>query len=334
MTVTSSHRYVWLILFISILSLFPVKQLFAHAGTVLFVNGQVTASSLDGKVHKLERGSKVREGDIIITGKGAKVQIRAGDGSMISLQENTTFDIIHHKHSGYVDEQNSLVELVKGGMRAVTGLIGKKNPDKYKIKAKQSTIGVRGTEFVIQLCEENCAPEAKTATAEADAAPAAKNGLYVGVLSGGVTVATKKKEVDLDASLDVVMGVTMGVSKNKKQYVFVGAEEDAKPQALAEPPKVILQALAPPPLDLNKKNKAKTHSLSPYSNINVKRHATHLAATQPVDAPHSAVEEFDALRYPAPDIFKKNRFIYSRYHGTDTVNGGDYYLTSGNNYSY
>jgi len=331
---TSNHRYLWLILFIAILSLLPVKQLFAHAGTVLFVNGHVTATALDGKVHKLERGSKVREGDIIITGKGAKVQIRAGDGSMIALQGNTTFDIIRHKHSGYVDEQNSLVELVKGGMRAVTGLIGKKNPDKYKIKVKQSTIGVRGTEFVIQLCDDNCTPEAKTDAQGQSPAPATKNGVYVGVLSGGVTVATKEKEVDLDASLDVVMGVSMGVSKNKKQYVFIGAEEDAKPEALAEPPKVILEALAPPPVDLSKKKKAKTHSLSPYSNINIQRHATQLAATQPVDAPHSAIEDFDALRYPAPDVFKKNRFIYSRYHGTDAVNGGDYYLTSGNNSFY
>ena len=346
MKITSTQRYLYSFLLVTMMSLMPVKQLLAHAGTVLFVNGDVTATSLDGKVHKLVRGSKVRDGDIVITGKGAKVQIRAGDGSMISLQEKTTFDIIQHKHSGYVDETNSLVELVKGGMRAVTGLIGKKNPDNYKIKVKQSTIGIRGTEFVIQLCDDDCQPqvtttdketaketgtETATGTEAKAQTPAPSNGVYVGVLSGGVTVATNEKEVDLDASLDVVMGVSMGVSKDKKQYVFIGEEEDAKPETLQEPPKVILEALAPPPVDLSKKQKEKTHSLSPYSGIDTKHHAKQLAATQPVDEPHSAIEDFDALVYPAPDVFIKNRFIYSRYHAVDTFHGGDYFLTSGNN---
>jgi len=310
------------------LALLPAGQVLAHAGKVLFVNGSATADSPKRGKRALKRGSEVWPGDTIVTGPKSKIQIRAGDGSMISLQEKTQFKIVKHTHKGKPEEQSSLVNLIKGGMRAVTGAIGKNNPENFKIQVKQSTIGIRGTEFVIQVCEDDC-----NNTVDGKQGDKVKNGVYIGVLSGAVSVAQKEQEViNLDASLDVVMGVSMGVSKDKKQYVFIGEQEDARPITLPEPPKVILQALAPPPVDVTKARKKKrSHSLSTYSGIDTALFATNIDQTRPVEKAFSAVERFDALAYPtAPNVLKKNRFIFPALKGTDINSSQFFDLDNGN----
>jgi hypothetical protein len=52
-----------------------------------------------------------------------------------------------------------LVGLVKGGLRVVTGLFGKRNPSGVKFQTATATIGIRGTEFDARLCEADCAEE-------------------------------------------------------------------------------------------------------------------------------------------------------------------------------
>lgn len=309
-------------------SLLPVHEVLAHAGVVLFVNGKVSAKSLKGKTRSIKRGSKVHTGDLIITGIKSQIQIRAGDGSMLSLQENSKLRIIKHKHTGTVDEQSSLVELVKGGMRAVTGLIGKNKPENFKIKVKQSTIGIRGTEFVIQLCENDCDLDPN----ENNIDPA-ENGVYVGVLSGAITVERKEQVVELDSSLNVVMGVSMGIDEKKRQYLFIGDKKDAKVETLPKPPAVILQALAPPPVKITPgtRKKPPTHTLTAYSGISSDAMTAHISATLPAKKALSAVEDFDMLAYPtAPDVHIKNRFIYPKLHGIDIKDGSFHDLSYGN----
>lgn len=291
------------------------KIVYAHAGVILFANGKVTAKSKDGKTRTLKRGSNVNVGDTIFTGTSSQAQIRAGDGSMFSLNASSKLIIIEHQYTGDIEKQSSVIELVKGGMRAVTGLIGKNKPESFKIKVKQATIGIRGTEFVIQVCDDACARNKKKVSGEPSG-----NGVYVGVLSGAVEVEQKEQKVQLDASLNVVMGVSMGVDKSKKQYLFIGEKKDEPVQTLEKPPEVILQALAPPPpAKVSKKEKKeKTHSLKPYSGIDTKVYAAHMDATLPVEKPLSATDKFDQLAFPGrPDVYIRQRFLLPRYYGYD-----------------
>lgn len=307
------------------LCLTPIQTVFAHAGVVLFANGDVKVKSTKGAVRKVKRGSKVHPGELIITGKESQIQVRAGDGSMLSLQSNSQLRIIEHNHTGTIEEQSSLVELVKGGMRAVTGFIGKNKPDNFKVMVRGSTIGIRGTEFVIQLCENDCDLDP-----EEDSKDMAKNGVYVGVLSGAITVARKEQKIELDSSLNVVLGVSMGIDEKKKQYVYIGDKQNAKVEPLPKPPEVILQALAPPPVKKSsgKKQRPKvSHTLARYSGIDSDHLKKHIATTQPAEKPLSAVQEFDALAYPnVPDVFQKNRFIFPILIGQDIGDGSIHYL--------
>jgi len=336
MTKLIHHKFFYHSLLFILLSLtLPVKQAYAHAGKVLFASGEVTVVSKRHNNSQLKRGSKVWPGDIVSTGKNASVQIRAGDGSFISLKANSKLIIAEHKHTGPVEKQHSSLELVKGGMRAVTGLIGKNKPDNFRIKARGSTIGIRGTEFVVQICDKDECNQAR----EGERKQAARSGVYVGVVTGAITVEKNKKAVELDSSLNVVLGVSMGVSKDKYQFVHIADEKkdiEEKPVVLKEPPKILVKAMAPPPPVIDKKqDKASApakpkHNLAPFEGIDARHLQTHLASTAPIDKPRSALEDFENLDYPQkPNVMVPHREIRPGYSGWSTIDGQHYDLSEG-----
>jgi hypothetical protein len=49
--------------------------------------------------------------------------------------------------------------LLKGGFRSVSGLIGKLNPDEYRVATPVATIGIRGTDYLVVVCDANCATD-------------------------------------------------------------------------------------------------------------------------------------------------------------------------------
>ncbi len=76
------------------------------------------------------------------------------DQTRITLRPDTVFRI-----DAYSDNapESVLMGLVKGGFRAVTGLIGKRNPRAVVFGTPYATIGIRGTEFDARLCDGDCA---------------------------------------------------------------------------------------------------------------------------------------------------------------------------------
>lgn len=119
----------------------------ALAGQVLAVSGEVKAIDSAGKERPLVRGAPVRQGDRVVTADGALVQIKMSDGGMISVRPGTEVSFDRYVH----DEANpknsgAALSLVRGGLRSITGMIGKANPDAYQIKTPSATIGIRGTD--------------------------------------------------------------------------------------------------------------------------------------------------------------------------------------------
>ena len=117
------------------------------AGHVQFTYGDVQVTPLEGAPHPLKKGDAINEGDTVITSLSASAQIKMNDGGFIAVRPNTNlkFDkfVFHGKPDG---EERSFFSLVKGGFRAITGLIGKENKQNYSIKTVTATIGIRGTD--------------------------------------------------------------------------------------------------------------------------------------------------------------------------------------------
>lgn len=127
---------------------FPLTVNADSAARVEFTAGEVRAVAADGRSRPLTRGAQVGSGDTIDTGSG-RAQMRFTDGALVSLQPQTQFRIDQYAFAGKPDEDRGFFNLLKGGLRTITGLVGKANRSNYKLTTSVATIGIRGTEFSV-----------------------------------------------------------------------------------------------------------------------------------------------------------------------------------------
>lgn len=166
-------------------------SLAVDAGTANFVFGDVTVRSTNGNNVPLKKGGSVQSGDDILTSTGAQAQIRFSDGGMVAIQPNSQFKLASYADNKDTKTDSFLVELAKGGMRAITGLIGKRNHDNYKVITSTATIGIRGSSFLISYNTDGSV----AVNAEQDAIVVCTNTGCTG-LTAGETVVVKDKNQD------------------------------------------------------------------------------------------------------------------------------------------
>ncbi len=119
----------------------------AIAGRVQFVHGTVQLTSATGVTHAIKKGEAVNEGDTLVSALGAYTQIRMEDGGMVAMRPDTKLKIDRFTFNGQQDgTERSFFSVFKGGFRAITGTIGKKNKVNYRITTPATTIGIRGTD--------------------------------------------------------------------------------------------------------------------------------------------------------------------------------------------
>ncbi|OYZ03635.1 MAG: hypothetical protein B7Y32_04640, partial [Methylophilales bacterium 16-45-7] len=119
------------------------------AGTILFKSGNAIITRADQSTQAIQQHDAVLNGDTIDT-KDGRVQIGFIDGGKVSLQPETIYKINQYTFSGQEDgSEYALTELVKGGLRTISGLIGHKNRERYQLATPVATIGIRGTEFTV-----------------------------------------------------------------------------------------------------------------------------------------------------------------------------------------
>jgi hypothetical protein len=108
------------------------------------------------------RGAALSEGDVVVSEKDSLAQIVFSDGSQIALRPNSRLSITqYHYDKDQPREDHMLLDLLRGGLRTITGLVGKRGDMKaYSMRlGATATIGIRGTDFVARLCESDCATE-------------------------------------------------------------------------------------------------------------------------------------------------------------------------------
>ena len=119
------------------------------AGTVEFASGNSMITPQVGDSRLVANGSEVREGDTIITFKGGEAQLRMLDGAYLMVREKSRIKIEAYIADGG-DKDRSILDLIKGTVRSITGWIGKFNRAAYEIRTPiLVTIGVRGTDHEV-----------------------------------------------------------------------------------------------------------------------------------------------------------------------------------------
>ena len=127
---------------------YPVTGYCIVAGRADFVIGEVVAVAPDGIQRPLAKGAVINAGDAINTAAGARAQIRFSDGGYVSLQPSSQFRVDEYQYENKTDgNEKGFFSLLKGGLRAITGAIGRANRNTYRVATQAATIGIRGTGY-------------------------------------------------------------------------------------------------------------------------------------------------------------------------------------------
>ena len=157
------------------------------AGRILTAAGEVTVLRAGATV-KLERNSTVETGDRIQTGSASNAQVRFTDGSIVALRPDTQFAIEAYQFVGTPDSEKDeklLFALLRGGLRTITGLIGRNNHNAYTMRTSTATVGIRGTNFNLVVCQQDCRNNDGSLS---------RDGLYGGVLDGTIAIKNEAQE--------------------------------------------------------------------------------------------------------------------------------------------
>lgn len=175
------------IFFAACLTLFSAAAYAGIAGHTQFVNGQVQITNSAGQTRALQKGDPVHESDTLITAKGASAQIKMRDGGFIAIRPDSQLKFDSFIFSGKEDgNERSFFSLLKGGIRAITGLIGQHNKSNYRIATVASSIGIRGTDHETFVVVKG--------SALAEVAPV---GTYNKVNRGETTMTTDKGTINI-----------------------------------------------------------------------------------------------------------------------------------------
>ncbi len=116
------------------------------------VSGNVTAAMGTMTATTAVKNQRVMPGTTVTTGPGARTVIRFDDGHAVVLNENTEFRVNQYAFDkDKPQNDNVALQLLKGAMRSVSGLIGSRSRNAFALFAPQATIGIRGTDFMIAL---------------------------------------------------------------------------------------------------------------------------------------------------------------------------------------
>ena len=171
----------------------PVAQA-ASAGQVTHLSGTLSAKRADGSSKLLAIKSEVAEGDTLSTEAESYARVKFADGGEVVLRPGTQLKIESYSYSEAKPESDNIVmNMFKGGLRAVTGLIGKRSREKVKFATETATIGIRGTHFGALLCQNDCGGVPTTG------GTAPPNGLHVDVTSGAVTMSNSAGTIQVNA---------------------------------------------------------------------------------------------------------------------------------------
>src|SRR3954464_6219997 len=132
------------VLLLALAAVYPLQSL-ASAGVAQYASGQVTRTAASGGAGTLAKGAAIESGDTIVTGSEGRTQIRFSDGGVVSLAPNSQFKLTNYADEGDPAKDRFVVDFLRGGMRALTGLIGKREKANYKVVTTTATIGIRGS---------------------------------------------------------------------------------------------------------------------------------------------------------------------------------------------
>ena len=123
-----------------------------YAGVVKTTKGSAAVERAGARV-SLAPGVRVNQGDRILTGSDGYLGITLRDDTLLTLGPGSVLNLDTYGFDAKTHEGSFMASLTKGVLSVVTGLIARRSPESFTVKTRLSTMGVRGTEFIVEANE-------------------------------------------------------------------------------------------------------------------------------------------------------------------------------------
>ena len=189
---------------ILIILLAMISTLLANIGEVTALQGKAQLSR-EAEVLNVSKGSKIKKQDLLTTSAHSKAQVILHDDTVITIGPKSEY-LFEHYQDG--DDPEVTMRLNRGFFKTVTGKIGKIAPQRFKIKTKAATIGIRGTQFMASVQND----EEKIGCIQGVIVVYTKDGEYE-IKSGKMIIYKEKKwqiyEMDMNDFAPVMVGMPL-----------------------------------------------------------------------------------------------------------------------------
>jgi hypothetical protein len=124
------------------------------AGTVKRVSGTVEIERAAGRL-KAEPGMSVQVADKVRTGADGAIGITLEDETLLSAGPNTVLDLERFRFNQTDHSGAMRINIRRGKLAVNTGKLAKASPESVEFHTPDSILGVRGTEFVLDVEGKN-----------------------------------------------------------------------------------------------------------------------------------------------------------------------------------
>ena len=153
-----------------------------QVGSIQNIHGYAVAIDKNGRENSLKKDSPIYEGDRVTTSGNSTLLIEMIDGAKMYVKPDSAVRITEYvMKSAFEKGSRSIINLIKGGLRKITGAIAANPLSVYRFHTGVMTIGVRGTDYVVKLCKDNDCEQSAVCTSE-------ETRLHVAVLDGVITL--------------------------------------------------------------------------------------------------------------------------------------------------
>lgn len=244
---TSDQKRARLALLMGMVAAWPLTGL-AAAGLVQFTAGDVQLRRGDS-LSRLAKGAELDGGDVVLTGTEGRAQIRFSDGGLVALYPDSQFTVTRYADGAGTGEDHFVVNLLRGGMRALTGLIGKRNPASYKVITPTAVVGIRGSAFMLAIDANGKV----LVSGEQDEIEVCTQAGCVGVTAGEAVLVLSDQELPVythtrallpvpELPTPMLVGEQLDV-QGRRAFVYIVPVPTPAPVPVAPPPPIT----APPP---------------------------------------------------------------------------------------
>jgi hypothetical protein len=155
-------------------------------GKVVVAEGQAIAIGHDKITRQLIAGDSVYVGDKLVTGVDGFLRLKMVDQALLDLRCYSIMVI--EEYDLHATTRTSVINLLQGSLRKVTGEIGKWKEDVYELRTPVASVGVRGTEYALRVFQsKGCSGSIDTDD----------DGLYIKVIKGLVEVYNKASRTEV-----------------------------------------------------------------------------------------------------------------------------------------